>query len=123
MQFRFKNDFIDSTVTLQEDGTVIELFGVGGSVVSSPQKFASVAKWLDRMHMETKQCNSYSSWNEDDGDMHWEDEVEWYTPATYSCSRDGVMICEVESTPEDTVENGEKAWASVYDWVAEIMAV
>ena len=120
MEFRFKNDWIDSTVTVQTEGSVIECRGFGGAPAEGRQ-FPSVAAWLIEMIDTTNKCTTDAvvNWEDDDGDVHW-GEVFWYTPTSYSCTVGGVAHV-VDSTPDDIVEGDGKSWASVYDWLAEMM--
>jgi hypothetical protein len=120
MEFRFKNEWIDSTVTVQADGTVIERLGYGG-IPAEGQRFASVVAWLDAMTESTDKCNTQAatSWVDDDGNLQWEEETTWYSPTSYSCTVGGVAHI-ADSTTDGIVEAGDRSWATVYDWVAEM---
>ena len=119
MEFRFKNDWIDSTVTVQADGSAVERLGFGGTPAEG-QRFSSVAVWIEEMTETTNKCTTDAAvkW-EDDGQMHWQEEVVWYTPTSYTCTV-GRMVYVVDSTPDGIVEGGGRLWNSVYDWLVEM---
>jgi hypothetical protein len=113
MEFRFKNDYIDSTVAVQEDGSVIERLGAGGEVVQKPQKFVSVSVWLNAMQRDTDMCMRDPRYDSDDeGEM-----IVWFVPTTYSYGRRTAR-----NTPDGEVVEGSRTWLSPEEWAAEIIA-
>ena len=115
---RFKNDLIDSTVELQADGYVIERLGSGGEVVTDPQTFASVGTWLEAMQEDTDNCCRSLEVNVDEeGVIHWEDEVQWFIPTTYS-----IGDRSAENDPHDGVIEGSRTWNSALEWFTTVLA-
>lgn len=111
MEFRFKNEYIDSTVTVQEDGSVIERLGAGGEVVQKPQKFVSVSVWLSAMHRDTDMC-SHDPRDDDEEEM-----IVWFVPTKYSYGRRTAR-----NTPDGDVVERSRTWLSPEEWAAEIIA-
>ncbi len=114
MEFRFKNEYIDSTATVQEDGSVIERLGAGGEVVQKPQKFASVSVWLSAMQRDTDMCSHDPRYDSDEDE---EEMIVWFVPTTYSCGRR-----KARNTPDGDVVEGSRTWLSPEEWAAEIIA-
>jgi hypothetical protein len=76
--FQFKNEWIDRTVTVLQDRSVVEL--------SSGLTFPSIMEWLAVMQEVTQRCARAAAlaWEEDDGLLRWQDEVVWFVATTYS---------------------------------------
>jgi hypothetical protein len=115
IEFRFKNEYIDSTVTVQEDGSVVERLGAGGELVQKPQKFASVRAWLNAMQRDTDMCSHDPRYDSDDE----EDEamIVWFVPTKYSYGRRTAR-----NTPDGDVVERSRTWSSPEEWAAEIIA-
>ena len=118
IEFRFHNEYIDSTVAVQVDGSVIERYGVGGVVVTHPQTFPSVEDWLKQMERDTSLC-SHDPRDDYDYDEDAEDEnlLLWFVPTVYSCGGR-----KAANTPDgDVVEEG-LVWQTSADWATEVIA-
>ena len=115
----FKNDWIDSTVELLADNSVVERFGSGGEAVKNPQTFASVTAWLTTMEEETNNCcRSLEVDVDEEGNVNWEDEVQWFVPTTYS-----VGDRSAENDPHDGIIEGSqsRSWPSALEWFTEVL--
>ena len=77
-EFQFKNEWIERTVALLEDGSVVEL--------SSGLTFPSIGVWLEVMQGQTQRCAREAALasEDDDGLLLWQDEVVWFVETTYT---------------------------------------
>ena len=118
IEFRFHNEYIDSTVAVQEDGSVIERYGAGGVVVTRPQKFASIGAWLSDMERDTSLCSRDPRDDYDyDEDAEEENLLLWFIPTVYSCGGR-----KAANTPDgDVVEEG-LVWQTSADWALHVIA-
>ena len=115
MEFRFNNEWIDSTVAVQEDGSVIECRGSGGEVVKKPQTFPTVEDWLNVMAQETALC--CREWDNEAAEYY----QSWYTPTTYSCGkRVAEDVFDEDGEPTGEVSEGSRIWVSPAAWAASV---
>jgi len=115
MEFRFNNEWIDSTVAVQEDGSVIECRGSGGEVVKNPQTFPTVEDWLNVMAQETALC--CREWDNEAAEYY----QSWYTPTTYSCGkRVAKDVFDEDGEPTGEVSEGSRIWLSPAEWAAGV---
>lgn len=115
MEFRFNNEWIDSTVAVQEDGSVIEVRGSGGEVVKKPQTFPTVEDWLNVMAQETALC--CREWDNEAAEYY----QSWYTPTTYSCGkRVAEDVFDEDGEPTGEVSEGSCIWLSPAEWAASV---
>ena len=116
IEIRFRNEYIDSTVAVQEDGSVIERYGVGGVVVTRPQTYASVEEWLDEMERDTSMC-SHDPRDDYGYDEEDDDPLLWFIPTAYSCGGRTA-----ENTPDGCVVEGSRFWADSEEWANDVIA-
>jgi hypothetical protein len=86
-QFQFKNELIQGTVTVLDDGSVVES--------SSGKTFLSITAWLEVMQEETQRCARAAAlgWDDDDGLLRWEESVVWFVETTYTFRGVSVVSC------------------------------
>lgn len=108
--FQFKNEWIDRTVTVMEDGSIVE--------PSGGLMFPSIAEWLEVMQEETQRCAREAAlgWEDDDGLLRWEDEVVWFVETTYSF-RSSTVVGQVDGSVRSA---DDLTWASVAVWLKKL---
>ncbi len=111
-QFQFKNEFIQGTVTVLDDGSVVES--------SSGKTFPSIAEWLEVMQEETQRCARAAAlgWEDhDNGLLNWQESVVWFVETTYTFR--GVSVV---SLPDGSVRSSHGAlWECVFAWRASLV--
>ncbi len=107
--FRFHNLFIDRTVSVAEDGSVVELSGA--------LMFPSIAQWLEVMQEETQHCARAAAlgWEDhDDGLLNWQESVVWFVETTYTF-RGVSVVGQVDGSVRSS--HAARVWGGVLAWV------
>jgi hypothetical protein len=110
--FQFKNEWIDRTVTVLQDRSVVEL--------SSGLTFPSIMEWLAVMQEETQRCARAAAlaWEEEENDglLLWQDEVVWFVATTYSFRGSTVV-----SLPDGSVRSADgQLCPSLCQWLGSV---
>ncbi len=112
-EFRFKNEWIDRTVSVGDDGSIVE--------PSGGLMFPSIAEWLEVMQEETQRCARAAAlgWEDhDDGLLNWQEDVVWFVQTTYTFR--GVSVV---SLPDASVRYPlGRVWECVLPWLASLVA-
>ena len=109
--FQFNNELIQGTVTVLDDGFVVES--------SSGKTFPSIGVWLEVMQGVTQLCAREAAlgWDDDDGLLRWEEEVMWFVETTYSFR--GVSV--VGQVDGSVRSSRGRVWECVFAWLTSLV--